>query len=80
MGIVDQFLITIKCPRCSTIEEGKFLEKGSTLSGSSWSDRTNFKKFNVTWLDTAENSPPSVVKATCVECATDADVSSSFKF
>lgn len=79
MGIIDQFIITIKCPTCSNVEEGKFVDKGSPWSGSSWSNRTNFQNFNVTWNDTTGTSPASVAKATCVECATEAEVSSSFK-
>lgn len=79
MGIVDQFVITIKCPHCEVIEDGKVLDKGSTWSGSSWSNRTNFIKFKVTWQVSNVDGPPTVDKAICTECGADAEVSSSFR-
>lgn len=79
MGIVDQFVITLKCHHCGITEEGKVLDKGSTWSGPSWSNRTDFKKFSVTWQSGTEGAPPTVAKAICSECGNDAEVSSSFR-
>ncbi len=79
MGIVDQFVITLKCLHCAVTEEGKVLDKGSRWSGPSWSNRTNFKNFNVTWLASTDAYPPTVNSAICTECGTNAEVESSFR-
>ncbi len=77
MGIVDKKNYTLKCSSCETNESGLVVDKGSTWSGASWSNRCNFRFFNVQWKN-SDTGEPAILNATCIACGSIADVNFSY--
>ena len=77
MGIVDKKTYILKCSSCQKEESGLVVDRGSTWSGSSWSNRCNFELFKVQW-DHSESSEPKITNATCIDCGSIADVNFSY--
>lgn len=77
MGIVDKKSYTLKCLSCKKNESGLVVDKGSTWSGASWSNRCDFQFSNVQWKD-SDNLEPEVLNATCISCGSIADVNFSY--
>lgn len=73
MGTIDKITATVTCPACNTNEEQSAVEYGSVYGSGGWGSFGKFEHFDVTIGN--DQFGPSVVSATCKECAGIATIS-----
>lgn len=76
MGIIDQTVATVSCAACKISETAKATQKGSSYNIGSWSDFSEFSKFDAKTTRGADG--PEVVSATCKACGGVARVTHSY--